>query len=226
MKKLLILTTCLLSRLFATSIAGDQDDVLSGDFSSAVTVSSSKAIEDAPLAEFTVPGGWGDKDISDWQSQSPGFIRLRALTFKMFDSSEPYDFRQTFNTGPRSAKGIASFVQCAVLESLSFGNFFNVTAYDGAVKKVIMQFSNLQSLHLGNVDISGDPKEEEKERKELQATVGEFFKVLPKLRSVSFVLASSVGKYTLELIEKWPEPAFSSYKFENFGGYTKITLSR
>lgn len=84
----------------------------------------------------------------------------------------------------------------------------------------------MQSLSLGNFDISGTPKEEERDRRELQETVGDFFKVLPKLTSVSFVLGSSVGQYTSELIGKWPDPAFKSCKFENVGGYTLITLTR
>ncbi len=223
MKRILLLTTCLLSGLMAAS--SDSDDALPSAFASSVSLIS-RPLAAAPLSDFTVPGGWGDKDISDWQKQSPGFVGLRTLSFKLFDSSEPYNFLETFNNGPRSAKGVASFAQCTELESLGFGNFFNVTAYDGAVKNVITQFSNLQSLHLGTFDIPGYSKEEEKDRRDLQATVGGFFKALPKLRSVSFVLASSVGQYTSELIGKWPEPAFSGYKFEDVGGYTKITLSR
>ncbi len=228
MKRILILATCLLSGLMAASeaasLCGDQDDALPSTFASSVSLS--KSLETATLSDFSVPGGWGDKDILSWQKQNPDFVGLRELTFKLFDSSEPYNFLETFNTCVRTAKGVVSFAQCTELESLSFGNFFNVTAYDGAVKKVIIQLSNLQSLNLGTFDIPGYSKEEEKDRRDLQATVGEFFKALPKLRSVSFVLASSVGQYTSELIGKWPEPAFSGYKFEDVGGYTKITLSR
>ena len=79
----------------------------------------------------------------------------------------------------------ASFTQCETLQSLSFSNFFNVATYDDAVKATIMQFENLQNLHLGTFDIPGVHGEEEIKRQELQTTVAEFFKTLFKL-SISF----------------------------------------
>lgn len=162
MKKVLLLTICLLSGLHAassgtTSVRGDQDNDLS---------------------------------LSSASSISP--------------------------SDPR-----ASFIQCEVLQSLSFSNFFNATAYNGP-----MQFENLQNLHLGTFDIPGVPEEEEIKRHELQTTVAEFFKTLSKLNTVSFVLPSSIGPYVRRFMESWQEQPFRSHQFINRGGYTQVNLTR
>lgn len=242
MKKILLLTTCLLGGLVAASssasLLGDQDDALpSASVSDVQRVATSIAQFPKEVAELVAA-----------YIDCPHTLRVLQRIYEVFSKAEltsitvtrgysDEDIAWSLKENPnlkkvvfsmfeqagefgRTSKGMRSFSSCPVLESMQFEHFANVIAYRDDIGACLQ----IRSLHFGILHISGAPAEELKEINFFKSIVQDFFKS-PRLLEISTVFACG-GTYVSRLMSSWVELQAFKWTQVDIGGYNLVTFSK